>query len=168
MFVLSYREAMHGVKREAYKGHVASICDQCGKVLANPPALKRHLEREHGPDEKIPCKECGKIYRNQAAMNHHIKISHDLSPCTVCAQMIPAYKMNRHMIVWHTDDKLKPFICEVCKKGFCNKTRYDKHKVVHTGEKPYVCHCGARFGHSQNLSAHQQSVHMGLKRKPRK
>ena len=164
----THREAMHGVEREAYKGRVDSICDQCGKVMANQTALKRHVDREHGPDEKIPCKECGRVYRNQAAMNHHIKISHDLSPCTVCAQMIPAYKMNRHMIVWHTDDKLKPFICEICKKGFCNKTRFDKHKVVHTGEKPYVCHCGSRFGHSQNLSAHQQSVHMGMKRKPRK
>ena len=161
-----HRQAMHGVKTQAVQVMEQVVCNECGKLFTNIHGLTSHIKFYHGEDKKLPCDHCDQTFRNERQLAKHKKYI-QLTPCEVCGEMMTAVKMKHHMMIWHTDDKLKPFVCEVCKKGFSSKYRYDRHKVVHTGEKPFVCHCGSAFGHRQNLRAHQRSTHEGIKRPPR-
>ena len=161
-----HRQAMHGVKTQAVQVMEQVVCNECGKLFTNIHGLTSHIKFYHGEDKKLPCDHCDQTFRTERQLAKHKKYI-QLTPCEVCGEMMTAVKMKHHMMIWHTDDKLKPFVCEVCKKGFSSKYRYDRHKVVHTGEKPFVCHCGSAFGHKQNLRAHQRSTHEGIKRPPR-
>ncbi|CAG0905167.1 unnamed protein product [Cyprideis torosa] len=47
---------------------------------------------------------------------------------------------------------------EICGKAFADGSSLGKHKLVHTGEKPYSCiTCGKSFARSDSLSSHNKS-----------
>ena len=51
----------------------------------------------------------------------------------------------------------KPYICEICKKSFNERSNYTKHLRIHSGYKPYKCtQCGRAFTQSSNLNVHKR------------
>ncbi|XP_077341397.1 uncharacterized protein LOC143986864 [Lithobates pipiens] len=57
----------------------------------------------------------------------------------------------------------KSFSCTECGKGFCSKSKFNKHKKSHTGEKPLSCsECGKCFSLKSSLRRHQK-LHTGEK-----
>lgn len=55
----------------------------------------------------------------------------------------------------------KHFWCELCNKGFTQKGSLAKHRLTHTGEKPFRCNapgCSRAFAQSGNLARHMRYV----------
>ncbi|XP_029296701.1 zinc finger and SCAN domain-containing protein 12-like [Cottoperca gobio] len=58
------------------------------------------------------------------------------------------------------------FKCEACGKEFKDKSRLNRHFMVHTGEKPYFCNtCGRGFNDISTLRRHK-TIHTGEKPYP--
>ena len=55
------------------------------------------------------------------------------------------------------------FVCEVCNKEFSKKNCLTRHRIIHTGEKPYICEvCNKEFSLKDSLERHLY-VHSGKK-----
>lgn len=54
-------------------------------------------------------------------------------------------------------DPEKPFVCELCTKGFRRMEHLKRHTKTHTQERPFTCtvaDCGRKFSRTDNLKAH--------------
>ncbi|XP_055301705.1 uncharacterized protein LOC129568157 [Sitodiplosis mosellana] len=59
------------------------------------------------------------------------------------------------------------FTCEVCNYSTEVRTNYQRHMLIHTGEKPFKCkHCPKGFTQKINLKSHLKSNHHGLHGSP--
>jgi DNA-directed RNA polymerase subunit RPC12/RpoP len=55
------------------------------------------------------------------------------------------------------------FKCSICDKQFAHRYTLNRHRKVHSQERPYECTiCSKRFGHKWNLKSHIQ-IHTGEK-----
>lgn len=183
--------AQHTAICSKFKNWLPHSCEICDKSFHTPSALQSHKQLHEQP---TPCQYCDKLVK-PASMKNHIKIKHsDMATCksTIykCEQCNYGSK-KRHEYENHVNKvhlKVKPFICQICKKSFCGKARLDEHlrthsddsncfciycnkkfanKVClkmhtrrHTGEKPYECNiCFERFRSSSIMKTHRLKKH---------
>ena len=70
--------------------------------------------------------------------------------------------MREHMLSQHTDEKLKPFQCEKCDKGFSSKKMLKNHEFsVHLKSRPFKCRyeCGMDYNDPSNMYQHEKRKH---------
>ena len=116
-------------------------------------------------NSQVPCAECGKVFRNIMLLKGHVNNVHIKVPCSICQDMIGKGRLSFHKHQKHTPASERKYKCEICGKGFCDKSRLKDHINVHTGEKPNKCKfCGKGFASNGTKAGHERS-HMGLKRK---
>jgi uncharacterized Zn-finger protein len=52
-------------------------------------------------------------------------------------------------------DLFKPYVCEICQKGFTQSGSLKQHMYLHSGERPYKCKfCDRAFTQAKTLKFH--------------
>lgn len=140
------------------------VCDQCGVLVVNE---KDHKVRVHA-EKTFQCPQCLKPMGSEAILRNHFAEVHETGPCPTCGKSVKVRKMRRHVLMYHTKDCDRPFVCQVCQKGFIVKKSFEEHMNTHTGDKPYKCkYCGTGFASSGNQRMHERMSHEGYKRQPK-
>ncbi|XP_063545018.1 zinc finger protein ZFP2-like [Cydia strobilella] len=159
-------------------------CEQCGENCASEKALHKHVGDTH-PTVSIRCDKCSISFPTTEAYTTHVSRSHlqqkkkidtrqrrCLKPkpsekseaiCEQCGFKVPfASMLIQHNQLKHQAPK--PYVCNVCSKGFTSKENLIIHIRSHTGEKPYKCkHCSRAFTMKSNLERHYKTVHLGVR-----
>jgi len=139
-------------------------CEICNKKV-NISYIKSHIKRQHeGKVEMVNCEVCGLSMQKHSLRQHMFTHKEATIQCNGCEKMFTTEdKMMRHFKLVH--ERIRPFKCEVCGKGFANAANLKTHHVVHTGEKPHACElCGGTFTQKAHLNTHIKHVHEGKKR----
>ena len=137
-------------------------CNQCNKSFQSESLLKDHARTHKKP---FTCQTCGKSFaKGNYLIKHQIVHNRGTVPaphkCNVCHREFNwLTSLQVHMLSHSTNNK--PFICELCGKGFPLKIRLLKHLRIHSDEKPFSCdHCGKRFNTKFQMMSHR-AVHTG-------
>lgn len=125
-------------------------CRKCNTAFDSLDEYHEHRALIHSKPRKLlppfKCKDCDECYMNIRQLWHHRKnAKHPKArprkiECHICHQMFGSNHLNQHMRR-HTKDK--PYVCNVCGRGFSMSGNLRRHMMIHTGEKPHVCEvCG--------------------------
>lgn len=57
----------------------------------------------------------------------------------------------------HTGEK--PYVCNICSRGFAQSNDLHKHRLTHSNDKAYACHCGMAYRVKRDLTRHQTKHH---------
>lgn len=133
------------------KENVLYPCGTCGKAFTEASRLKNH-EAQHGA--------------------HHAGVVNnigDSSPAAGGMSLLAQPVLENGMTVdnGRRRERTRRHVgCDICGKVFRDVYHLNRHKLSHSGEKPYACHvCGLRFKRKDRMSYHVRS-HDGSVGKP--
>ncbi|OWF43297.1 Zinc finger protein 165 [Mizuhopecten yessoensis] len=104
----------------------------CGLCLMNCPSkeeFRDHVLSFHGDQYTHLCYECGKLFKSYQGYKKHEKLFHrggvDCKSCEICGRQCP------------------------------DESSLKKHRMMHTGDRPFSCDkCGRTYKHRSNLKDH--------------
>ncbi|XP_069675329.1 uncharacterized protein [Periplaneta americana] len=109
---------------------------------------------------------CGKAYFNTSHLRRHITTTH--SPASLYKKLLKCphpgcltelsnpQNLKRH--IYRKHQRVYPFQCEFCDKGFTRQSQLQSHLYQHTGILPITCsYCQLRFRTQRDLKRHERS-----------
>lgn len=139
-------------------------CGECGRILGSSAALENHVSL-HKVRRPFSCELCGKYFPDSKSFKQHNRVHRNgrIHICPKCGKgFVYRFGLSKHLQMVH--GKIKPFICQICNKGFYSKRDVEVHIRIHTGEKPFHCHlCEKKFTRRVELNVHLR-WHNGEKR----
>ncbi|KAM4603594.1 uncharacterized protein ACJ7VT_018276 [Polymixia lowei] len=139
-------------------------CGECGRVLSSTAALESHVSLHTGR-RPFSCTLCGKRFTDTKALRRHGRVHRNgrIHVCSQCGKgFVYRFGLTKHLQMVH--NRVKPFLCWICDKGFFTKRDVEAHVRVHTGEKPFHCNlCEKQFKRRVDLNVHLR-WHNGEKR----
>lgn len=160
----------HRYHKDSHKARVE--CPDCDKTFRHRAGLMNHRLAVHEFQNAFPCNVCDKVFRWKNSLKRHLE-KHDskeksnpTSPhCSLCRinfASICSYQRHLKNSLKHvTQDQLR-YICDHCKRRFCDKTKLRDHieeKHLHT---TYHCHiCSKPYKNRVGLDQHIRNVHKG-------
>ncbi|KAM8867267.1 POZ-, AT hook-, and zinc finger-containing protein 1 isoform 2-T2 [Synchiropus picturatus] len=129
----------------------------------------------HSPPKEnglFPCRTCGKAFTEASRLKNH-EAQHGASSAAgdSAGVVTPAGLLENGAQLTLDNGRKRERTrrhvgCDVCGKVFRDVYHLNRHKLSHSGEKPYACHvCGLRFKRKDRMSYHVRS-HDGSVGKP--
>ncbi|XP_022210007.1 zinc finger and BTB domain-containing protein 24-like [Drosophila obscura] len=159
--------------RVRHKGELPFACRHCPEAFTNAGARHTHECKLHGvkvpqsnskavPKERQQpqrffCETCDKSYVSKYALAWHVKSHAEANAfkCKLCDKSYNAPAMLKQHERVH---KERPLQCDVCLKGFYQRTKLKAHKLIHSGERPHRCElCNVHFRYKTNLKTHENT-----------
>ncbi|KAJ8708157.1 hypothetical protein PYW08_010523 [Mythimna loreyi] len=147
--------------------NAANICDICGKVFTKNSSLRVHL-RSHKVKQ---CPHCFKVLKSHSHFNLHLKNHNILTKRKRvnkyhCCGNCDYRSLNKNTLEAHINKvhlNIRPFVCEICQKGFYKKSNLTQHFLTHEKIKDKTCEiCGNTFVNEKTLAEHLR-LHSGQK-----
>lgn len=164
------KKAAKNVKVEKEVG-IRCRLDGCAIRLLSPSNMEYHRQCHNGV--KWKCAECGEEAQSWSNLSIHLWKQHsidmELYSCDQCTYKTNSLSklMNLHRRT-HGDER--PFLCDLCGKGFKTTKQLRNHKAVHKGkekrenEQSVSCDiCGRAFTGTRMLKYHMDIVHRKLR-----
>lgn len=151
-------EHIHTHSDEATINNRTLLCTICPEQeryeFADLPTLKVHMQtHKEAPTAKHTCEDCNRSFIMYSTLKDHRRTHTGEKPflCTVegCGKAFSQNTNLRQHLNRH--NKLKNFKCNFCPAEFVSRGELDTHLRVHTGEHPFLCHCGYKFTTSSSL-----------------
>ncbi|XP_069677217.1 zinc finger protein 100-like isoform X2 [Periplaneta americana] len=131
-----------------------------------PPTFQEDLAAtvSVGPDGKVECMLCRTFLDAVDHTTLHM-VTHGIGTvicrCRACGQQGELAQFLRAGSVWCSGCHGK-HVCEVCSKAFRSRGHLARHRLVHSGAKPFLCEvCGTGFSQRSSLKLHVLS-HAGV------
>lgn len=158
----------HGIK-ETMKLGKSYACSICSNTFSNMNKLTQHMDDVHPTvkgalKEHSYCRFCDETFASRTSRLTHETTTHrsvesGMYQCPFCSKEFShvskysAHKL-RHM-------RTKPtFVCDICGKGFYDKSKLNNHGVVHTEERPFQCEiCSHKFKAQSAVNRHIRNRH---------
>ncbi|CAJ1080522.1 zinc finger protein 287-like [Xyrichtys novacula] len=159
--LLRHFELLHSESRNEKRHR----CSECDKSFKEKGALKKHQRLKHFETLlqlfRHQCQYCGKMVSASTIARHKlIHTGERPYKCTVpeCDKHFRSTtEVKRHVLIHHTTER--PYKCDSCGKGFIQKFDLNTHAKIHSGVKPFVCHCGKAFPKLYSMQRHKRLVH---------
>nr|XP_020451773.1 mucin-5AC-like isoform X2 [Monopterus albus] len=139
-------------------------CGECGRILSSTAALESHVSLHTGR-RPFSCLFCGKSFPDSKGLKRHGRVHRNgrIHVCPRCGKgFVYRFGLTKHIQMVHS--RIKPFVCQICNKGFFTKRDVETHIRIHTGEKPFHCNlCEKKFTRRVELNVHLR-WHNGEKR----
>lgn len=133
-------------------------CMYCQKELSSYKELADHKKTAHTDcllcNKKYDSFKCFQAHYRDKHMNIPRKDADKRFPCDLCDAVFQRKKnVVVHVRRFHNNER--KYFCEICEKGFYERTGYEAHKSVHSNERNFVCeNCKKTFKSQQSLSIH--------------
>lgn len=142
-------------------------CPYCEKILKMNSNFKIHIRNHEANNETdligiYKCNDCSYKSTNKCSLEAHINKNHLHRRPYICEICDKGFYKNSNLVEHYSSHMSKnKMCCSICGTKFGNEKCFRDHLKLHTGEKPYKCdQCDETFVTAGRRSDHVKRKHL--------
>lgn len=160
--MLSTWESLMAHRRKRSEGEKRHACSLCDQKFTTMTGLKIHIKFKHDkPTKSHDCPECGRHFKDSSVLKAHIRThlpdeEKFAFECELCGKkMVNKWSLKYHIDTIH--EKIVKHFCNICDRGFGNKSNLRSHLISHSTENVPCDLCGGIFKNRISLQSHKKT-----------